>query len=93
VLGTVSDNHLVAGRNVSMREFSLWLFIFVVAAMGVISLAVPERVIAFRRARHWSESWISGGILYTTKTRVRVVGVVLIGLAAFSCFVRVFGAQ
>lgn len=66
----------------SLREFLFYFFLLLVFLNGVWSVFFPERVIAFREKRAFGLSWISGGIYFRTKFRVRFLGLMLITIAA-----------
>ena len=64
-----------------MENFFLELFLTLVGLSGLACLIAPERIVAFRRARGWSEGWLSGGIFYSTPTRARAMGIILTVIA------------
>jgi hypothetical protein len=65
-------------------------FILLVFLSGLLCLLMPVRVVAFRKARRWSESMISGGWYYATPERTRVMGVALTFISAVCSYLLLF---
>jgi dolichyl-phosphate-mannose--protein O-mannosyl transferase len=57
-------------------------FVFLVALIfGLISFLAPRKVVAFRKSRNWPEDFLSGGMFFSTETRTRWTGFVLLSVA------------
>jgi hypothetical protein len=65
------------------------LFIFFVAAYGVLGLVSPKTVMGFR-SYPFKDSWITGGAFYKTPRRTRLTCAVLLVLALFSLGVELY---
>lgn len=76
-----------------MERILVATFVLAVWLSALLCLLAPERVVAFRKARGWSESIISGGWCYATPSRTRVMGVVLLLITSFGGYFLMFSGR
>jgi hypothetical protein len=74
---------------VDIGRLLMYLFLLAVAGYGVLGLIAPHRLVQ-RKGEWWFFDWMTGRVLYTSITRVRLVCGVLFVMAVGSISVAVF---
>ena len=70
-----------------MKQFLLYVFLFVALGAGLSSVFYPQAVVAFRRRKKFSEGLWSGGYFYATERRARVMGTLIALISLFGLVV------
>lgn len=60
-----------------VQRLLLILLLAWIALSGMACVAIPDRVIAFRRSRGWGNGLWSGGWFYATPARTRIMGAIV----------------